>query len=123
MPSFVCDLERFRELASNRQGLVRQACAATPPTGHVGERLGERLALDELENEEPDPFRHFNAVNRADIGMIQRGEHAGFALEARESIGIADESRRQDLDGDITSKLRVVSPVYLSHAAHADQGL
>ena len=52
--------------------------------------------------------------------MIQRREDFGFALEAREPIGIRGERGRQDLDGDLALQLRVGRPIHLAHAAFAD---
>ena len=65
--------------------------------------------------------RLFEAVDRADVGMIQRGEHPRLALEAREPIGMARERARQDLDRDVAPELGVARPVHLAHAARAEQ--
>ena len=54
----------------------------------------ERLALDELENQEADAVRFLEAVDRADVGMVQRREHPRLALEAREPIRVARERAR-----------------------------
>ena len=53
----------------------------------VGERARERFPLQELEDEEPGAVRLFDAVDGADIGVIQRGEHPRLALEAGEPPG------------------------------------
>ena len=86
-------------------------------------RVGERLALDELEDQEPDAVGLLEAVDRADVRMIQRGEHARLALEAREPVGVARERARQDLDRDVAPELRVARAVHLAHAAGAEQRL
>ena len=52
--------------------------------------------------------------------MIQRGEDFGFALKARQPVGIRRKRRRQDLDGDLTFQLRVRRPIDLPHATFAD---
>ena len=39
------------------------------------------------------PSDVFEAVDRADVRMIQRRQHPRFALEAREPIGIGGERR------------------------------
>ena len=72
-------------------------------------RLCQRLAVDELEDQEADAVSLLEPVDGADVRMIQRGEHPRFALEAREAIGIAREHTRQDLDRDVASELRVVA--------------
>ena len=61
------------------------------PIRHVRELLCERGALDEFENQEANAVSFLEAVDRADVGMVQRREHPRFALEARESIGMARE--------------------------------
>src|SRR5205807_3152800 len=62
-------------------------------------------------------------VDPADVGMIERGEHPRFALEAREPIRVARKRMRQDLDRDVAPKLRVSSAVDLAHAAHTEKRL
>ena len=42
----------------------------------------ERLAVHELENQKAKAVSFLEAVDRADVRMIQRGEHSRFALEA-----------------------------------------
>ena len=92
-------------------------------TRRLRELVRERLALDELENQEADAVRFLDAVDPADVGVIQRGEHPRLALEAREPIRMARERARQDLDRDVAPELRVVRPVHLAHAAGAEQRL
>ena len=53
--------------------------------------------------------RLFETVDRANVGMIQRGEHLRFTLEARDAIGIARERFRQDLDRDFAIQPRSVA--------------
>ena len=80
------------------------------------------LALDEFHHEGVDVTRLFETVDRGNIGMIQRGEDFGFALKARQPIGVSRQRRRQDLDGDLALQLRVGRPIHLPHAAFADFG-
>ena len=69
-----------------------------------------------------DAVGFFEPVDAGDVRMIQRGEHFRFALEARESIGITGQRRRQDLDRDLALQPRVGRPIHLPHAALADLG-
>ena len=85
------------------------------------ERVRERGALDELENQEANVVRFLEAVDRADVGMVERREHPRFAREAGESIGMARERGWQDLDRDVAPKFRVVRTVHFAHAARAQQ--
>ena len=54
--------------------------------------------------------------------MRQRGDGLGFALEARQPVGVIRKRGRQDLDCDIAIEARVPRPVDLAHAAGADGG-
>jgi len=60
-------------------------------------------------------------MDLGDVGVIQRGQELGLAPEAREPIGIVDESLRQHLDRDVPLELGVPRPPDLAHAARADR--
>jgi uncharacterized membrane protein len=53
--------------------------------------------------------------------MIERGEHARFALETRQALGIRGELCWKHLQGDIPPKPGVVSAIYLAHSAPTDE--
>jgi hypothetical protein len=55
-----------------------------------------------------------NAVDGGDVGMVQRAEHARFAFEARQPVGIGGKCRRQNLDRDPS---RVARPIDFTHLA------
>ena len=73
--ALVRGLERVRDLLEDRQRLGRRHGTALEP-------LGERLAEHELHLEERRVADFLEPVQRGDVGMVERGEHAGFALEA-----------------------------------------
>ncbi len=54
--------------------------------------------------------------------MVQRRQHAGFALETSQPVAVRCEPRGQNLDGDIAAKLRVARAIDLAHPAGAEQG-
>lgn len=56
------------------------------------------------------------------LWMIERGQHLRLTFESREAIGIECKRFRQDLERDISIKLRVARAVHLTHAASADGG-
>ena len=60
--------------------------------------LGER-PLDQLHHQ----VVRADVVQRADVGMIQRGDGSRFALEA------LAESFRGDLDGDVAAEARIAA--------------
>ena len=80
----------------------------------------ERLSFDELHREEVDALGLFDRVERDDVRMVQRGDGAGFALEAREAIGIARRLGGQHLERDVAAELRVGRAVDLTHGARAN---
>ena len=53
--------------------------------------------------------------------MAQRREDARFAVEPRETIGIDDKDRRQDLDRDISPERHVARAIDLAHASRANE--
>ena len=111
------DLERVDDLPRDRECFRDRQAAALP------DPVRERAAFHELENQEPDAVRLLEAVDRADVRMIQRGEHPRLALEAREPRRVAGDCGRQDLDRDVAPQLRVVCAIDLAHAARAEQRL
>ena len=130
-PLVVGDLESLGDLARNRQRRREwQPTAASVLLRDAGKHLRKRLAVHEFENEEPDgrllrivrSGRLLEAVDRADVGVVQRREHPGLALEASEAIRVARERAGQDLDGDITTQLRVPCLVDVTHPARSEQG-
>jgi hypothetical protein len=53
--------------------------------------------------------------------MIERRQHLGFTLKARESLRIVRKEIRQDLDGHVTSQPGVARAIHLSHPALSEQ--
>ncbi len=78
--------------------------------GREGQRAFQRLALHQLHDEVVGT----DVVQRADVGMIQRGDGAGFALES-----IAEVLGRH-LDGDVAADAGIVRAVDDAHSACAN---
>jgi len=68
-----------------------------------------RRPLDKLHDQVVRP----DVVELADIGMIQRGDGAGFPLEALAEILV------RNLDGDGAIEARVARTIHLAHTARA----
>ena len=68
------------------------------------------------------PFGLFQAVDRADVRMIERREKLRLALEARDALGIDARSLQHDLDRDVAPELRVARAIDLAHPAGPKQG-
>ena len=56
-----------------------------------------------------------------DVGMVERRERVGFAVEASEPIGLLRERVGQNLQRDVAMELRVVGAIDLPHAADTQQ--
>jgi hypothetical protein len=76
-----------------------------------------RLALDQLHHQRAI----FNAVNVSDVWVIQPSKDLGFALEARQSLWVAGEGFRQNLERHVALQLGIPRAVYLAHTSRADE--
>ena len=54
-----------------------------------------------------DAAGFFQAVERGDVGMVQRRQHLRFALKAGHAIGVGGEKLRQDFERHIAPESRV----------------
>jgi hypothetical protein len=82
--------------------------------------IGERRPLDELHDEGRDDLAFLQTVDDRDVGMVQRGEHFGFTLEARKPIAIGREPFGQHLERDLTLQINIRGSIHLAHATRAD---
>ena len=101
------------DLAGDVDGLVDRQRPAL-------QRLRQILAFDQFHDQEGAVVRGFEAEDRGDVGMVQRGQHLGFALEAGHAVAVGGEFGRQDLQGDIAVQLGVMGAVDFAHPALAD---
>ena len=76
--------ERLGDLARDRQ-TPRQPGAPRRDT------VGERAAFDELQHERADAVRLLDAVDGADVRVIQRRQHSRFTIESRAPVRIRGE--------------------------------
>jgi len=86
------------------------------------EPLRDRLALDQLHDEEVPVAVLLHPVERRNVGVVERGENLRLALEARDAFGVGGKSFGEDLDGDLAPELRVSGAIDLTHAARAQHG-
>src|SRR5687768_14065522 len=56
-----------------------------------------------------------------DVGMSQRRQELGLAVQAREAIGIGGEQIRKDLDGNVALQVVVAIAIRLSHPSFAER--
>ena len=67
------------------------------------------------------PSRLLEAEDRADVGMVERCEHLGFALESGKAIWIEREAVRENLERDVAIQPGVVGLIHLAHSARANR--
>ena len=105
---FVRGFERLGNLPRNRDGLVERHRP-------LRNAVGERLALDQLEDQGGNGGRFLQAVDGADVGVVQRRQHLRFALEPGEPVRVGGQRVGQDLERDIALQLAIAGAVNFSH--------
>ncbi len=108
-PALVGGLQGRRDLARDGQRVGNRQLASSEP-------LGERRSFNEFEDERQDPIRLFEAVNRRNVGVVERGEYPRFALKSGSKLRIQREVRHQQLERDRPTQARVGGAIHLPHA-------
>jgi hypothetical protein len=62
------------------------------------------------------PVVVFNAVNCANVGMVQKGSGSGLAFEALEGFGIAGQIFGDEFEGDMPPQLKIFGLIHYTHA-------
>ena len=76
--------------------------------------------FDELQDQRAHASSFFEAIDGGDVGMVQRRQDLGFALEARQAIGIVGPQIGQDFQRHLAMELAVPRPIDLAHPAGAE---
>lgn len=84
--------------------------------------LGQGNTFDQLHHQSMGTAGVLKAVNRADIGVIERGQELGFATQAGEPLRIAGEGLGQQLERDLAPEFGIAGAVDLTHATRAQGG-
>src|SRR5207245_815016 len=69
----------------------------------AGNALAERLALEKLHSDEGAMIVLADFIDGADVGMVEGGSGAGFALEALEGLAIVGEGFGKKLQSDVAA--------------------
>ena len=85
------------------------------------EPLAQRLALEQLHDDEQLAVVDARVEDADDVRMRERGDGLRFALEPRPPIGVGGERGRQDLDRHVTLEPRVPGAIDLAHSAFANR--
>ena len=107
-PLLMRRFEGFGDLLRDRQGFV-------DGDRSVRDAIRQGRPLDEFEHQRLGALRFFQPVDVPDVGMVQRGEDLGFALEAGQAVGISGERLGQDFERHVAVELRVAGAVDLTH--------
>ena len=78
-------------------------------SGPFHQTVGQGLAFQILHDQKIHAVLSADVIERADIGMLQRGNRLGFPLQALFQFRISGKMRRQNFDGDRTVKARVAA--------------
>jgi hypothetical protein len=62
-----------------------------------------------------------DVVDGENVGVVQAGSGHRFLLEAPHPCGVAADTRRQHLDGDLPTETRVHGSVDFAHAARSEE--
>ena len=109
-------VERVADLDGNARARHRRK------PGRSAQPIRERLAFEILENQIVELAVAADVVDRADVGIVQRGNRARFVLEALPRFRIGRERAGEHLDGHGAIEPRVARAVDLAHAARAKRG-
>jgi hypothetical protein len=99
-------VERIRNLSGDHQCFGRGYRSPLYPRS-------EGLTLDEFQHQGGYTVDVFDAVDRADVRVTERGEYPRFPHEARDTVRLGDEEARQDLDRDVASECAVARAIDL----------
>ena len=114
----------FSCAASRASAICRAIVSASPiETGTFCDSASASVgAFHQFEHQGRDA-RVLEAVDRGDVRMIQRGQHARFALEPTRRSGSEANAAGQDLDRDVACEPRVARAIDFAHAAGAEKGV
>ena len=79
----------------------------------------QRLPFEQLHHDHRLVIMFLNLINRTDIGVIQRGCRARFALKPAKRVGITDDFIRQKFKRHEAAQTDVLGLVNHSHSARA----
>jgi hypothetical protein len=109
-------LERAHDLPRHVDRFLERDCVLRDP-------IGQRRALDELEDQRAysaRPFLPLQPVDLRNVRMVQRREDLSLALESREPVGVVGERRGENFQRDVAVERRIPRAIDLAHAACAE---
>jgi len=105
--------ERFGDLPGDAQRLIeRQRSGA--------DAIRQCEPLDQFHHQRANAAGVFEAVDRRDVGMIERRQYLRLALEAHDVLRVGGQGGRQHFQCDLPAQLGVGRPIHLAHTARAE---
>ena len=108
-------VRRFQRLGD----LPRDGCHVRGRDRSLFEAFGKGGAVDELEHEPRRDAGVLEAIDVADVRVVERCQQLRLAPEAGQPIRIGGKRTWQDLQGDVAIELGVAGPIHLAHTAGA----
>ncbi len=114
IPCLCAALERVGDLRPELHDLVERQRALLQP-------VREGLALEQLHHQEVRVSLVPDVEERADVGVVERGDRLRLALEPLAPLLVLSEADGEQLDGDAAVEAGVLPPPDLAHSAGADR--
>ncbi len=86
------------------------------------EQRAQRSPFDELQDDEKNPVRGPELVERDDVRMVEAGDGIRLLLEAAAALGVRGDGGGQHFEGHLAPELEVARAVDLPHPSRAQQG-
>ena len=83
--------------------------------------LGKRRSVDQFKYQGGHAVDALEAIDGADVRMVEGRENLRFALEADQTVRVLGEERREDLDRNVAIELAVARAVDVAHPATAKE--
>ena len=110
---FVRGFESAGELERDRHNLRRRERTRAQP-------VGECRPFNQFEHERGHTVCLFEAVDTADVRVIQSGDQPGFTGEPCHAVRVCHEGGREHLDRDVTVEHEITGAIDLAHAPLTD---
>ena len=104
----VCDLDRDRDGILDGERTLQQP-------------LGECRSVDQFKYQGGHSVDALEAIDGADVRMVEGRENLCFALEADQTVRVLGEEQREDLDRNVAIELAVARAVHIAHPATAKE--
>jgi|GEM_PF-2811311 len=110
---------RRGESVAHLERVIENSLHGERPKAEV---LSQGLPFQQLHDEIRQALMGPDVVDCQDVRMVQRARRARFEFEATQTVHVAGQIGREDLDGDVPPETGVEGLVDLSHTSRANRG-